>query len=170
MPTEDVGKTLCVAMSWTQYSAPFPYPILSNTTQDLSYVKGRTILATRKYLNECHGMIHLDTTYVQHPKQMNGVSIMHLVNTQTTPKVTINQKEKINCVQIYLGVNYISEICTVDGTGFVPGILEGDESQLNYQTTLTKPYQEKPGDNSWMLWRRILKMLTPTPKTTPNKL
>ena len=86
-------------MSWIQYSAGVPYPILSKTTQDLLYVKGKTILATRKYLNECHGMIHLNTTYVQHPKQMNDVLIIHLVNKQTTHKVIINQKGKINCVK-----------------------------------------------------------------------
>ena len=101
---------------------------------------------------------------------MNDVSVIHLVNTQTTHKVTINRKQKTNCVRMYLGVEYVSEVCTVDGTGFVPDILEGDDCQLNYQTTLTKPYQEKPGEHSWMLWRRILKMLTPTPKTTTNKL
>ena len=41
---------------------------------------------------------------------------------------------------MYLGVNYISEICIVDRTGFVPCILEGDEYQPNYQTTLTQSY------------------------------
>ena len=97
-PKEDIGKTLCIVMSWTQYSAEVPYPILSNTSQDLLYVKGRTILATRKHLVDCQRKIHLDTTYVQHLKHENDVSIMHLVNTQTDCKVTINQKEKINCV------------------------------------------------------------------------
>ena len=71
---------------------------------------------------------------------------------------------------MYLGVNHISEVCTVDGTDFVQSILEGDDCQLNYQTTLTKPYQDKPGDHNWMLWRRILKVLTTTPNTTTNKL
>ena len=41
---------------------------------------------------------------------------------------------------MYLGVNYTSEICIVDRTGFDPGILEGDDCQLNYQTTITKTY------------------------------
>ena len=41
---------------------------------------------------------------------------------------------------MHLGVNYVSEICTTDGASLVPGILVGDECQLNYQTTLTKPY------------------------------
>ena len=91
---------------------------------------------------------------------------MNLVNTQTNRKVTINQKEKINCVRMYLRVNYVDKICTADGTSFVPGILEGDGNcQLNYQTAFTKPNQEKPGEHSWMLWRRILKMLTSAPTT-----
>ena len=67
-------------------------------------------------------------------------------------------------------IYHVSEICTVDGTIFVLGILEGDDSQLNYQTTLMKSYQERPGDHSWRLWERILKMLTPSPKTATNKL
>ena len=51
---------------------------------------------------------------------------------------------------MYLGVNYVSEINTIDRASFAPGILEGDDYQLNYQTTLTKPHQEKPGPHSWM--------------------
>ena len=157
-------------MAWTQYSAGVPYPILLKTKQDLSYVKGRTVLKTRRYLHESHGVIQLDTTCIQHPKRENDVSVMHLVNTQTNRKVNINQKEKINCLCMYLGVNYVSEICTTDEASFVPGILEGDDCQLNYQTTLTKPNQEKPGEHSWMLWRRILKMPTSAPTSKTNKL
>ena len=95
-PKEDIGKTLRIAMSWTRHSAGVLYPILSNTSQDLSYVKGRTILTTRKHLDKCHGKIHLDTTYVQHPLRKIDVLIMHLVNTQTNRNVSINQKQKIN--------------------------------------------------------------------------
>ena len=97
-PTEDIGKTLRIAMSWTQYSARVLHPLLSETATNLSYVKGRTTLATRKFLNKCDRINYLDKTYVQHPKRMNDVSIIHLVNTQTVRKVTMNQKEKINCV------------------------------------------------------------------------
>ena len=64
----------------------------------------------------------------------------------------------------------MSKISTVNGTNFVPGILEGDDSQLCYQTTLIKPNQERPGDHSWKLWERILKTLAPYSKTTTNRL
>ena len=133
-------------------------------------MKGRTILATREFLNECNVVIHLNKTYVQYPKRVNDVSIMHLVNTQTTHKVTMNQKEKINCVRMYLGVQYVGEISTISGARCVSGILDGDNYQLNYRTTLTKPHQEKLGNHSWSLWKKILKTLTTTPKTTTNSL
>ena len=98
---EDIGKALRIAITWTQYSAGVSYPILSNTSQDISYVKGRTIMSVREHLEECHAKLHLDTTYVQHPLRKNDVSIMDLVNTQTIHKVNINQKEKINCVRFF---------------------------------------------------------------------
>ena len=44
-PWEDIGKALRIAIAWTQYSAGVSYPIFLNTSQDLSYVKGRTILS-----------------------------------------------------------------------------------------------------------------------------
>ena len=91
-------------------------------------------------------------------------------DTQTTRKVTMNQKEKVSCVWMYLGVQCISEVCSVDGTSFVPGILEGDDCQLNYQTTLMKLYQEKADQHGWTLWKRMLIMLIPTSSTKTNKL
>ena len=159
-------------MTWKQYCAGVPYPILMKTKQGLSYVKGRTILKTWRYLYKSYGVIHLDTTYIQHPKRENDVLIMHLINTQTNHKVNTNQKEKINCVLMYLGVNWVSEICTTYRAIFVPGILESNECQLNYQTIPTKPHQVKPGGHSWKLWKRILKLLTsaPTTKTKTNRL
>ena len=59
-PTQDIGKTLRIAMVWTQYSAEVPYPKLSETTIDLLYVKERKILTTSKFLNEYNGIIHLE--------------------------------------------------------------------------------------------------------------
>ena len=127
-------------------------------------------MSVRKHLEECQAKIHLNTTYVQHPLYTKDVAIMDLVNKQTTYKMTTNQKEKLNCVRMFLGVQYVSQISTVDGMNFVPGILDGDISHLCYQTNLTKPTQERPGKHSWKLWKRTLKLLTVSPRKTTNKL
>ena len=71
---------------------------------------------------------------------------------------------------MFLGVQYVSKISTVDGTSFAPGILEGDDSQLNYRITLTKSHQERPGEYNWRLWKRIMKILPPSPTANTNKL
>ena len=131
-PWGEIGKALRIEMTWTQYSDGVTYAILSNTSQDLSYVKGRTILSVRKHLEECNRKLHLDTTYVQYPLRENDVSILDLVNTQTIQKVNINQKEKVNCVRVFLGVQYVSQVSTIGGTNFVPEILE--EATVNYST------------------------------------
>ena len=131
-------------------------------------MKGRV----RKHLEEYNRKIHLNTTYVQHPLHENDVLIMHLVNTQTIKKVNINLTEKINYVRMFLGVCYVRQTCTVDGTSFSQGMLKGDNNQLVYLTTLTKPDQGKPENHIWMLWKEILKILTLTPstKTTTRRL
>ena len=56
---------------------------------------------------------------------------------------TTVQMERINCVRMYLGVQYISEICNTSGDGFVVGIMSGQTRNLEYKTTTTKPYQKK---------------------------
>ena len=71
---------------------------------------------------------------------------------------------------MYLGVQYVSQISTVDGTSSRSGILDGNNSRLFYQTKLTKPEQVKPSKYSWKIWKRILKLLTVSPKETTNKL
>ena len=38
----------------------------------------------------------------------------------------------INCVTMFFGVQYVIQICTVNGTSLVPGTFEGDDSQLTY--------------------------------------
>ena len=101
-------------------------------------MKGRTILATRKFLNECNEVIHLNTTYVQHPTRVNDVLIIDLVNTQTIHKVTMNQKEKINCVQVYIEVHNVSETCTINDDNFVPGVLDGKNIHLTTKQLLQR--------------------------------
>ena len=63
----------------------------------------------------------------------------------------------------------MSGISTINGADFVPGVLYGDNYQLNYRTTLTKPQQKKPGNHSWSLWNRRLKTLITTSKASTNK-
>ena len=116
------------------------------TNTNLSYVKGQTTVATRQYLDEVRAKIRLDITYVQHHLRKFDVAIMEQAQTMA---LTTIQMERINCVRMYLGVEYISEICNTSGDGFVVGIMTGQTRNLEYKTTTTKPYQIKPNTRSW---------------------
>ena len=118
-PTEDVGKTLRIVYAWTQYQAGVSYPLLEKTNTDLEYVQGRFVLETRAYLEEIDATIHLDVNYVQRSLRVNDVAIMEHANNFD---FTLIQMKRINCVRMYLGVTYISEISTICGNYLVNGI------------------------------------------------
>ena len=75
---------------------------------------------------------------------------------------------------MYLGVNYISEISTVNGLGFVVNILEGNDYQFNYEITLTRTYQEESetldGCYGNRYWKFSHQLLTTTTKKLQRKL
>ena len=73
------------------------------------------------------------------------------------------QLTRINCVRMYLGVKYLSEICTPDGKSISPGVLNRTRDIDKYKTHLTRPNQPKPNSRSWDLWDRII-----LPKTHAN--
>ena len=64
---------------------------------------------------------------------------------------------------MYLGVTWLSEICTIGGTSLVEEIGD-DDVERPHENTLTKPAQAKPNTRSWALWDRLLKTFT-----QPNK-
>lgn len=45
---------------------------------------------------------------------------------------------------MYLGVTYVSEICTVDGRYIANGVLNRERDADEYITTLTRAHQQKP--------------------------
>jgi hypothetical protein len=71
-----------------------------------------------------------------------------------------NQMERINCVRMYLGVMYISEICNEEGTAIREGYEDGTNRQETYNITLTIPKQKKPNTSSWKLWWKVLQSFT----------
>ena len=74
---------------------------------------------------------------------------------------TLIQMKQTNCVRMYLGVTYISEIGTICGNYLVNGIINGNIDNLEFETTLTKPKQQlqRPNTRSWTVWKQMLSPL-----------
>jgi hypothetical protein len=54
---------------------------------------------------------------------------------------TAVQEHQINCVRLFLGVMYFSEICSIDGTNLRYGITTGDNNHEEYNASLKKAIQ-----------------------------
>ena len=157
-PEEDASKIVRIVMAWTQYQAGVSYPILEYPEKELPYVQGRYIPAVRKYLNEVDATVELEQTYVQQKLRVNDVNIMEYAMKNL--KLTDVQLTRLNCVRMYLGFTYVSEICTVDGRKVAKGVLRREKDGDEYVTTLTRPHQKKPNSASWKFWEKLITALT----------
>ena len=74
-------------------------------------------------------------------------------------KFTKIQLQRINAVREYFNVQYISEICEINGTHLAKGILYDYKAEQSYFRRNKAPKQKKPNNRSWKLWRELLKYL-----------
>ena len=74
-PWEDIGKALHIAMAWTQYSIVVPYRILSNTSQDVSYVK-------ENFSKDATG----NSIFIQYTSNINSKKTMYRLWIESTHK------------------------------------------------------------------------------------
>ena len=158
-PKEQAGKILRIVLLWSQYQSGVSFPILSQPTIDLSYIQGRFINQIRQYLSVIQGRIDLDITYTPTALRRYDRALMQTaIESQT---FTNQQLERINCVRMYLGITYLSEISTIDGSKIAPSIINREPTNTTYMLTLGKVYQKRPNKRSWALWERLISLFTP---------
>jgi hypothetical protein len=63
---------------------------------------------------------------------VNDKSIMERV---AELELTQNQQERINCIRMYLGVMYLSEICNMSGSELQTGIENNKHDKNGYNVT-----------------------------------
>ena len=67
---------------------------------------------------------------------------------------------------MYLGLTFISELCYPNGKCLHPSILSRIWDAGQYCTTLSRPNQPKPNTRSWVIWERVLSLITRSDKRT----
>lgn len=111
----------------------------------------------RKYLDAIDGKISLHTTYIRKKLRMEDKSIMERVGELD---FTPNQRERINCVRMYFGVVYLSEICNTAGDRLQTGIEKNKHDKNVYTVTLQTPKQKQPNSYSWKVWKKPIQSFT----------
>jgi hypothetical protein len=165
-PTEDIGKQLRIVYAWTAYQAGVSYPLLEHPERPLEYISGRVIPGMRKYLDEIDGKIKFHNTYIRPKLRVDDKSIMERANEM---EFTQNQRERINCVRMYLGVMYLSKICNTAGDALRKGIEDNKHDKKVYTVTINKPKQKQP-NAYWKFWMKTIQSFTTDGKKLVKKL
>jgi hypothetical protein len=156
-PTTDAGKLLRITLAWSQFQAGVSFPVLANPNIDLPHLQGKFIPAIRQHLSLIDSHINLDTTFVTPPLRRNDKAIMEQA---LELNFTAIQLKKINCVRMFLGVTYLSEITHPNGNHLQSSIQTPSYRSRHYQVTSNRPQQQQPNQASWNLWNQVLASLT----------
>ena len=70
------------------------------------------------------------------------------------------QMQRLNQVQMYLGVMWVSELCTADGKRIRIHISKDQKHEEEHAPTLTKPYQLNPNTASRKILDRVVQSIT----------
>ena len=157
-PQEDAGKLIRITLAWTQYQSGMPFPILTQPWTPIHYVSGRFYRFLMTYLDDINGSIQYTPSYTQPKLRANDRAIMEVALELGI--FTVTQLQRINCVRMYLGFTYISEICNTTGSCIHSSILSWTKDAGPYHTTLSRPTQPRPNNHSWVLWERVLQSIT----------
>jgi len=115
------------------------------------------IPSLRNYLTEIDGSLMLDKTYIRKQLRVNDIAIMDIVCDSNMTEV---QEHRVNCVRLFLGIMYSSEICSIDGRCIRDGIKDGSYKDNIYDVRLKKARQKRPNTASWKLWTRVIESMT----------
>ena len=119
-PSQQVGKLLHITVAHSQFYAGISTSIMEFPEINILIPFG-FIQAVRSYLTKINAKILLEKPYIQLPLRAKDESIMDIAMTLN---FSPNQLEKVNCVRIYLGFFYISELCNPEGTEISQSILQ----------------------------------------------
>ena len=91
-------------------------------------------------------MIHLDNTMIRPELRKHDICLMDVALSKN--KFTKIQLQRINAVREYFNVQYISEICEINGTHLAKGILYDYKAEQTYFWRNKAPKQKKPNSRS----------------------
>jgi hypothetical protein len=151
------GKLLRIALSWAQLVAGIRAPILENVHVPLPHLDPmRWLPSVRQFLSSIGGTLELDEDMAPPLQRINDCFLMDYFITQHTLKAS--QLRQLNACRLYLGVTLLSDITLPDGSNLDTLCFRGVQPVLSSHKGLM-PYQEKPAESAWQLWRRCLTRL-----------
>ena len=119
-----------------------PYLILKYLWTPIHYIEDCFYHFLMTYVDEINGSINHTPSYAQPKLRSNDRAFMEIA--LESDSFTVTQLRRINCVRMYLGFTYLSELCNPNGRSINTGILSRTRDSGPYRTTLSRPNQPWP--------------------------
>eukprot|EP00957_Ditylum_brightwellii_P123645 9426332-Ditylum_brightwellii.AAC.1 len=150
-----------IALSYAQVVAGCSLPYLKEVMTNSSYVLPLWLSNIRTFLCLCKGKIIIPASWLPHQQWEHDQILMDVFKSM---KLSTFLLEKLNAVQLYLGVLTLADIVSDDGKYIQPWALMGSSRA---KPMLPWPNQGMQSDSSWTMWRRFSKKCF-APTTSKN--
>ena len=115
------GTMARMALDWFQLYCGVSFPVLSAPTIALPHAPTGWISILRSFLSQCQGRINLLPEWLRIPHALRQ-NDHFLMNAFLTLSLKPAQLQRLNYCRLYLQVENLSEICSIDGSHILPAI------------------------------------------------
>ena len=145
-----------IMVSWGQFLAGTGIPVLEDVHTILPHMEPMQWLPQmRTFLSTVDCRIELEQTFVPDLQREQDSFLMDLALAFTTSPTDL---KLINACRLYLGVTFVSDISSPEGSIITRSAYDGRLDILTQHRGLI-PYQRRPGPKSWTKWRNFLNSL-----------
>jgi hypothetical protein len=148
------GSLFLITLSWWQHLAWVSFYLLQNTYTPLPFLDADLPSSIHSYLSTVDGSLHISAIIDQLPTPLRKDDTC-LINSFLALKLRRTVLKACRRVHKYLGITYLSEIVTADGTCLARDAWTGTRDRFSPRLW---PYKPRPGPTSFRHWRRTLAM------------
>ena len=149
-----VCDLLAIVLSWFQLCAGVCYPVFLQPERPLPHLEGHWLVCIRKVLAHIDGALERTKTHIQPLQRMRDLFLMD--TACNSGLFTPAELKRLNYCRLYLNVLTLSDVTDAKGNRFAPGILDGIRSVQQSSSKGPSAKQERPSNETWALWRRLL--------------
>jgi hypothetical protein len=167
--TPGYGKQLATIFLRTfQHASGLSKPLLEYPGIRAPHLEGHYYVHIRRFLAKHRASLEIECIPKSIDERIGDTYIMDVVCVPSAALTLDRTKLKhytdaeinqIHYCKSYLQVKRISDLCTADGAFIIPSIAKGERSVRQCTSKLNEITQERPGDQSWTVWRKFLKTL-----------
>ena len=143
---------LKIAVAWTQMHIGTGTSFLEDVHTELPHMEVKWLASLQTYLKHINGYFELDDPGVLPLQRENDDYIMDRIIR--SHRFHTKQIIQLNLCRLYLKVATISDITMPDGKTIDPSFEAGEPSLFTPTSNLLWPYQVRPPESAWKLWKR----------------